>query len=384
MGQRTEELLSSEWIEDIKDKLYQKMLFNVKKAEGLQIPYTVEQGEWVCPGKHSWTNGFWGATLWQMYLMTNDSYFRDEAVIAEKKMDAALYDFKGLYHDVGFMWLIQSGVRYELEKNIDSFDRTYFCALILASRFNPHGFIRAWNGNNREGWAIIDTMMNLPLLFWASRQTGDSRFRLIALEHADTCMKYFVRADGSCNHIVIFDAETGAYLSNPAGQGYASGSCWSRGEAWAIYGFALCYRMTGNEAYLLTSCKIAEHFIKSVAKTEWLPLCDFDAPAVPKIQDNAAASIAICGLLELSEFVSEDVKSKYMDAAQNILRELVKNCIDWSMDQPGFLTHCTEAYHSSKRHIRMTYADYFFIEAINRLSCKRKMLFWAPDLLNNG
>ena len=129
-----------------------------------------------------------------------------------------------------------------------------------ASRFNPHGFIRAWN-EDRTGWAIIDCMMNLNLLYHAGEWTGDPRFRMIAMRHADTAMEHFVRADDSGNHIVIFDPETGAVLDTPAGQGFAPGSAWSRGQAWALYGFALSYIHTGKKEYLTVSQRVAEYYL---------------------------------------------------------------------------------------------------------------------------
>ncbi|MBQ7887980.1 MAG: glycoside hydrolase family 88 protein, partial [Clostridia bacterium] len=189
------------WAEQMKVKLEKKMRFAVSKAQGLSyIPYTTQDGEWAPTDICWWTNGFWGAELWQMFLMTGDTRYRDSAVCAERMMDEALHNIRGFDHDAGFRWLIQSGVRHALEKNQESFDRTLLSANLLAARFNPNGFIRAWNGEGREGWAIIDCMMNLPLLCWASRQTGDPRFKLIAMRHADTAMKHFVRTDGSCNH----------------------------------------------------------------------------------------------------------------------------------------------------------------------------------------
>ena len=223
------------WQEEVAAKLHTKMTYAVGKAREVDyIPYSTENGQWKPVHIHWWTNGVWPATMWQMYLATRDELFRDEAIRTEKMRDVNLEDFEGLSHDVGFMWLIQSGVRYALEGNKDSYARTMKAAQHLACRYNPNGFIRAWNGEGRQGWAIVDCMMNLPLLYWASEVTGDPRFRLIAMKHADTAMDVFIRPDGSCNHIIIFDAETGEVLDNPGGQGYESGSSWSRGQAWAL------------------------------------------------------------------------------------------------------------------------------------------------------
>ncbi len=373
-------LLPVDWLEDVKRKMEKKMRFGAEKALSAHIvPYTTENGEWKAFPIDWWTNGFWGAELWQMYLMSGDAFFRNAAVEAEEMMDEALKNFKELHHDVGFMWLIQSGVRYALEKNQDSYDRTYLCANLLAGRFNPNGFIVAWNSKWHVGRAIIDTMMNLPLLYWASRQTQDPRFKLIAMRHADTAMKYFVRDDGSCNHQVLFDPETGEYQDNPAGQGYASGSSWSRGQAWALYGFTLSYMMTGKKEYLDTAIRVANYFITCVQATDWIPACDFRSPLGGELLDNVAGGVAVCGLLELIKFLPELQQEAYAKAACKMLVAMEAYSADWSEDQPAILTHCTGAYGEQGHHITMNYGDYFFIEAVNKL-LGHELLFWAPDL----
>ena len=366
--------LPTGWAEGIKEKLSPKLRWMAQEAEKLElIPYTTRDGAFVCRELDWWTNGFWGAILWQMHLMTGDEAFRAAAIRAEELMDPALETYERLHHDVGFMWLIQSGVRHALEGNEESFRRTLFCAHFLASRFNPNGFIRAWNGEHQQGWAIIDCMMNLPLLYWASRQTGDPRFRLIAMRHADTAIRHFVREDGSCNHIVCFDPETGEFLSNPAGQGYASGSSWSRGQAWALYGFTLSHLMTGEVRYLDAAKKVAEYFLSALSE-DLIPDCDFRQPKGETVKDNAAGAIAACGLMELNAIHPDD---RYAQTAARLLLAMDGHCADWTLDNPAILTQCTEAWDHG-RHITMNYADYFFIEAVNKLlGCR--MLFWAPD-----
>lgn len=376
------------WLSETRKKLDEKMRFAAGKAAACDfIPYSTMNGEWAKTKINWWTNGFWGAAMWQMFRMTGDVYYRDAAVRAETMMDDALRDFENLHHDVGFMWLIQSGVRYALENNAESRKRTLLCANLLAGRYNPNGFIRAWNAEGdkvRDGWSIIDSMMNLPLLYWASRETKDPRYKLIAMRHADTAIRHFVREDGSCNHIVIFDAETGAMLDNPAGQGAASGSSWSRGQAWAIYGFALSYRMTGKKEYLDTAIRVARYFLSRISQSNWLPACDLqpaymetDAHGDPVLQDNAAGAIAACGLLEIADFTGEE---QYREDACKILKAMDASCADWTTRTPAILQKCTSAYHDIPgHHISMIYADYFFIEAVNRLSGSQ-MSFWAPDL----
>lgn len=367
------------WLEDVAARLHTKMTYAVCKAREVDyIPYSTENGQWKPVHIHWWTNGFWPATMWQMYLATRDELFRDEAIRTEKMLDVNLEDFEGLSHDVGFMWLIQSGVRYALEGNQDSYARTMRAAQHLACRYNPNGFIRAWNGEGREGWAIVDCMMNLPLLYWASEVSGDPRFRLIAMKHADTAMDVFVRPDGSCNHIIIFDAETGEVLDNPGGQGYESGSSWSRGQAWALYGFTLSYLHTGRQAYLDTAKRVANYFISQITD-DYIPRCDFRQPAEPVLKDNTAGVVAAAGLLVLSRQLPELEAVTYYDVAVKMLRAMEREDINWELNDPALLQRCTAAYHDIPgRHITMNYADYFFVEAIHMLR-GQKMLFWYPN-----
>ena len=367
------------WLEDVAARLHTKMTYAVGKAREVDyIPYSTENGQWKPVHIHWWTNGFWPATMWQMYLATKDELYRDEAIRTEKMLDVNLEDFEGLSHDVGFMWLIQSGVRYALEGNRDSYARTMKAAQHLACRYNPNGFIRAWNGEGREGWAIVDCMMNLPLLYWASEVSGDPRFRLIAMKHADTAMNVFVRPDGSCNHIIIFDAETGEVLDNPGGQGYESGSSWSRGQAWALYGFTLSYLHTGKQEYLDTAKRVANYFISQITD-DYIPRCDFRQPAEPVLKDNTAGAVAAAGLLVLSQQLPELEAVTYYDVAVKMLRAMEREDINWEPNDPALLQRCTAAYHDIPgRHITMNYADYYFVEAINMLR-GQKMLFWYPN-----
>ena len=367
------------WLEEVAAKLHTKMTYAVGKAREVDyIPYSTENGQWKPIHIHWWTNGFWPATMWQMYLATKDDMFRDEAIRTEKMLDVNLEDFEGLSHDVGFMWLIQSGVRYALEGNKDSYARTMKAAQHLACRYNPNGFIRAWNGEGREGWAIVDCMMNLPLLYWASEVSGDPRFRLIAMKHADTAMDVFVRPDGSCNHIIIFDAETGEVLDNPGGQGYESGSSWSRGQAWALYGFTLSYLHTGKQEYLDAAKRVANYFISQITD-DYIPRCDFRQPAEPVLKDDTAGAVAAAGLLVLAQQLPELEAVTYYDVAVKMLRAMEREDINWELNDPALLQRCTSAYHDIPgRHMTMNYADYYFVEAIHMLR-GQKMLFWYPN-----
>lgn len=373
-----------QWADQVLQKMDGKMRYGVEKAQELHgIPYSVKNGEWTTPGITWWTNGFWPAEMWQMFLETGDERYRLEAERAEKLMDEALRDVLTLHHDVGFMWLINSGVHYAIDGNKESLTRVLFCANMLAGRYNPNGFIRAWNGKGREGWSIIDTMMNLPLLHFASEYTGDPRYRLIALNHAKTVQRCFIREDGSTHHIVCFDPETGKVLDTPTGQGYAPGTSWSRGQAWALYGFMLSHVYTGDETFLHTARGVADYYLKNLPEDD-IPPVDFKQPAEPDVKDNCAGGIAACGLMELANALGDDPAAQgYRNAAIRMLRAMDEKCSDWTHDTPAILTMCTSAYHDVPgRHIAMNYGDYFFLEAMRRLKGEERLL-WRP-LLKKG
>ena len=356
------------WVDRVFQKLSAKMPHGVAKAREVDfMPYTTKDGAWK-PGNSItwWTNGFWPASMWQMFLATKEPLYREEAERAEAMMDEAFRRFEDLHHDVGFQWKISSGARYAIDGNPESLRRLLLAANLLAGRYNPNGFLRAWNGD-RTGWSIIVTMMNLPLLYWASKHTGDPRFRMIAMRHADHTLQHFLRPDGSVHHIVIFDPETDAVLDTPYGQGYASGSSWSRGQAWALYGFTLSFLHTGKPEYLEAAKRVAHYFIANVCE-DWIPDCDFRAPKAPRVKDNCAGGIASCGLLELSKVVPEFERDLYFNAAIQMLKAMDAHCADWTKKDPAIFTECTGAYHSvESRHITMNYGDYFFIEAMNKL-----------------
>ena len=241
------------WIDEVFDKLDEKLSKVTIKSRD-KIPYTSVNG--VHDNKADtdigwWTNGFWGGLNWLMYVGTGKEIYKETAMRSEEMLDGVFDIPKRLDHDAGFIWHLTAGLDYRLTGNEKSFNRNYLAAMSLMSRFNMRGsFIRAWNTDNAKGWSIIDCMMNLPLLYWASEVLDDDRFLQIAKAHADMAMQQHIREDGSVKHIVSHDLATGEYKENFAGQGYGVDSSWSRGCAWAVYGFALSYAHTKEERYL--------------------------------------------------------------------------------------------------------------------------------------
>ena len=205
------------WAEETLKKVREKMAWVSEKNKDI-IPYTTDENgnyddrsaedkQWNHDdGLNWWTNGFWGGIMWLLYQDTKDEKYAQIARVSEQKMEKCFESYFGLHHDVGFMFLPTAVADYRLTGNEDSRRIAMHAASLLAGRFNPVGrFIRAWNqvpGSDTRGWAIIDCMFNICLLYWASEESGDPRFRQIAMMHADTVMENFIRPDGSVCHIV--------------------------------------------------------------------------------------------------------------------------------------------------------------------------------------
>lgn len=324
-----------------------------------------------------WTNGFWGGIMWQMYHATGEKVYYIEAVNTENKLEENLHTYQGMDHDSGFKWLLTAVADYRLTGNKKSRDRALIAANSLAGRFNLAGsFIRAWNDDgdgSRAGWAIIDCMMNLPLLYWAYEEIHDPRFLQIAQAHADMAMKTFVREDGSANHIVVFDPATGEVLKTLGGQGYGEGSSWTRGQAWALYGFVLSYIHTGKAEYLNTAKKVARYFMENIPESGLIPV-DFCQPEDCTWEDGTAAAVAACGLLEIEKYVIENERPMYHQAAVKLLKALDREAC-WDEEKDYIIEKCTAAFHDETHDFPMMYADYYFIEAIWKL-CGQESFMW--------
>lgn len=371
------------WMEETWKKIQKKIGAVTDRIGGMIPGDPGPDGCYVDMGSRDifwWTNGFWSGILWQMYHATKEERYKTAAIETEEKLDEALHDFIGLHHDVGFMWLPSAVANCRLTFNKQSEIRGLHAASILAGRYNPAGrFIRAWNPDcdlslDTRGMMIVDCMMNIPLLYWASDVTGDSRFRTIAREHADTVLRHTIRQDGSCNHIVQFDPDTGEVLDAPGGQGYGRGSSWSRGQSWALYGMALSFAHTGEERYLNAAKQVAHYMMANVAMNGYVPLVDFRAPKEPILVDTTAGMIMACGLLEIAGHVGELERELYVENAVRVLRTLERNYCDWDSEKDAILGFGTVAYHGRK-HCPIIYGDYFLLEALLRLRGEELMIW---------
>jgi unsaturated chondroitin disaccharide hydrolase len=365
------------WVEEISQRMLMKMEVSIRRSEG-KIPYSTDSNGMYDDKSADkdlmwWTNGFWEGMLWLMYAQTGDGYYKElenrmEEILDRILLGATDYGIDPLHHDVGFMWLHSSVANYRLTGNLRSRTRGLIAANYLSSRFNIKGnYIVAWDGKDRQGWSIIDTMMNIPLLYWAAEETGYDRYRSVAMAHADKTLENVLRPDGSVIHIIRYHEETGEVLETFGGQGYEVGSSWTRGQAWAIYGFALSYLRTKEQRYLEAAKRVAQYFLSAVAPFNYIPPVDFRSPKEPPYIDTTAGAIAACGLLELEKHVSEFEKDMYLSGALKIMKALSESQCNFDTATDSILQNGSEAYHTNK-HLSIIYGDYFYMEAMLRLN----------------
>ena len=329
----------------------------------------------------NWTNGFWPGMMWLMYVGTGNEEYKKTAIRGEELLDKALEDYKKLHHDVGFMWQISSVANYRITGNKASCNKGLYLASTLFSRYNIEGrYIRAWNHWSDKAFdldktrTIIDCMMNLNLLYWASEEIKDERFKRVAMAHADTTLRDHIRDDGSVQHQTYHEIDTGRKIKigDFPGQGYREDSSWSRGVAWAVYGFVLSYIHTGEQRYLDAAIKTADHFIREVKKTDYLPVSDFYAPAKPVYYDASAGMITACGLIEIAKILGGEQGESYLQEAINLLKAADKHFCDYDHDHDPLVQKSTGSYPRLPHLLKTTevpyiFGDFFFVEAMLKL-----------------
>ena len=363
------------WVEQTFAKVDAKMSKVTVRSRDKIVDGVDENGVHKVISPNGWTAGFWGGLNYLLYEYTKNEEYLKTARSIEKQMDAGLRNYEALHHDVGFMWHILSGANYRLTGDEGSKRRNLFAASTLYSRFIPNGgFIRAWNnpwrGHDSSNWSIIDCLMNLPILYFASDVIGDDRFKQIAIAHADMALYDHLREDGSIAHIVEHDRESGEAVCTYGGQGFGVGSCWSRGQAWGLYGFIISYKHTGEQRYLNAAKLVANYFIANCCD-DWLPRVDFRAPSQPVYYDSTAGACAACGLIEIAKAVGENEGGMYMNAAINILKAMEAKFMNYDPDTDDMLGYGTVLYPTDGNlknvHISIIYGDYFFTEALLKL-----------------
>ncbi len=293
---------------------------------------------------NQWTNGFWTGQLWLAYEYTKDERLKEAALHQTGSFRyRADHRVETDTHDLGFLYSPSCVAAYKLTGDKKARDTALMAADMLLERFHEKGrFLQAWGklddpGNYR---LIIDCLLNLPLLYWASQVTGDETYAEKAQAHVHTALSVLIRPDGSAYHTFYFDPETGEPLKGVTHQGYSADSAWSRGQAWGVYGLALSYRYTRKAEYAQLFDKVTEYFLEHLPKN-LIPYWDFiftDGSAEPR--DSSAAAIGACGLLEMAKLVPDQKGKKYREYARQLMKALWEHCAAKNSDESdGLLLH---------------------------------------------
>lgn len=363
-----------EWVKNSLERA-KKQLSNALQAntDPTRIPRsTKKDGSIHLVPSDDWTSGFFAGSLWYMYEYTKDEQWKKEA----EKWTASLEKEKHnkSTHDLGFMLYCSFGNGYRLTGKEQYKEVLLEGANSLITRFNPKvGLIKSWDSSEKWQYpVIIDNMMNLELLFWTTKVSGDSIYYNIAVTHALNTIKHHFRPDNSSFHVINYDTTTGKVLWKGTHQGYSDESAWARGQAWGLYGYTMTYRETKDKRFLDQATKIADFFINHKnLPADRIPYWDFNAPDQPKApRDAAAAAIASSGLLELSKYAGKKGKT-YQEAATAMIK---------SLSTPGYtakegtnnnfiLMHATgHLPGDSEIDVPLVYADYYYIEGLMRLN----------------
>jgi len=333
-------------------------------------PRTIDpDGRLLLVPPSDWTSGFFPGVLWQLYEFTGDERWLTEARQATAKLEREKYN--GRTHDMGFKIYCSFGQGYRLTGDTTYRSTIIQAAKTLSTRFNPAvGCIRSWDHNSHR-WdfpVIIDNMLNLELLFAATRLTGDSSFYHIAVSHANTTLNNHFRPDGSTYHVVDYNPETGEVEHRNTHQGYSDHSTWARGQAWALYGYTMCYRETNDEQYRQRAAEVAAWLMSHPRMpADGVPYWDFDAPGIPEEpRDASAAAVIASALYELSMLVAEG--DSFRNYADHIVHTLATSYTAATGTHHGFiLLHSTGSKPaSSEVDVPLIYADYYFLEAMQR------------------
>ena len=352
----------------------ERSLEQLKPYDFMMSPRNIAPGDsvWhqrpVC--KELWTEGFWPGILWYAY-----EYSGDEAILEAAKGYTEVLEFlsenPAYDHDLGFIVFNSYGNGYRLTGDEHYRNVILATAERLAELYNPAvGTMLSWprevenfGGHN----TIMDNMINLETLFWAAENGGRPELRDIAIAHADTTMKYHFREDGSCYHVAVYDAVSGEFMRGCTHQGYSDDTMWARGQAWAIYGYTVCYRFTHDQRYLEHACKVTDVYLEGLPE-DMVPYWDFNDPQIPNAsKDASAAAVVASALIELSGYVAGEKGSKYLADAESMLKSLHENYRSGDSN-PAFLLHSTgHRPAGSEVDYSIIYADYYYIEALIRL-----------------
>lgn len=364
-------------LEFIKERTYK----NLEVFKGKTLPkHSSQNNVYAVDTNHDWTAGFWCGILWLMYEYTDDEIFKERALVQcegfKERMDNCV---QVDCHDVGFLYTLSCVAGYKFTGDEELKKYALMAADVQVTRYRENGgYIQSWGDNGDKDFCmlIIDSMMNLPILFWAYEVTGEKKYYDIAVNHANACAKNILRDDNSTFHTYWFDEKTGAPLCGKTAQGKSDSSIWARGQAWAIYGFSLAYRYTKNEEYMEISKKTLEYFLNNQRSDN---LCYWDLTFKEPCDeplDSSASAIAVCGMLdEMQNLGTDDLYG----TIQEILESLAENCsgrLDGNSN--GLLLHSVYSIpHGQGIDECCLWGDYFYAESLLRIYKDNKWnLYW--------
>lgn len=328
---------------------------------------------WHCRkvDKEEWCGGFWPGVLWYDYEYTQDPEIREQAERFTASLEF-LSKMPAYDHDLGFLIYCSYGNAYRLTGKEEYKQVILHTAAAAAALYRPQvGTMLSWprnvgmfGGHN----TIMDNMINLEMLFWAAKNGGDPRLYDIAVSHANKTMKYHFRPDYTSYHVAVYDTLTGDFIKGVTHQGYADNSLWARGQAWAIYGYTVVYRETGDPRYLDFVQKVADVYLERLPE-DYVPYWDFDDPSIPNApRDASSAAIVASALLELSTYLPASRGRMYQEAAEAMLATLGTDKYRSGRSKPSFLLHSVGHWPAgSEIDAAIIYADYYYIEALIRL-----------------
>lgn len=349
---------------------YSLMIDKIEDSAKIVNPKSIIEGKMKYISPREWTSGFFPGSLWYLYELTGDKKWKPYAIKYTEALDTIQYYTEN--HDVGFMIYCSYGNGLRLTGNEAYKDVIINAAKSLSTRFIPEaGIIQSWNPNKSKDWVcpvIIDNMMNLELMFEATKLSGDSTFHNIAITHADNTIKNHYRPDYSTWHVIDYDKSDGSVRHRNTHQGFSDESAWSRGQAWGIYGFVMCYRETGDPAYLEQALRSSDFVLNHPNYPEdGVPYWDFDSTDIPDTyRDASAGAILASAWYELSTYSDHQ---DYKSIADNIITTLSGPEF---IAEPGtngdfILMHSVGSLpHNSEVDVPLNYADYYYLEALKR------------------
>lgn len=362
---------SSKTLFEQKDKLVSQIsqqvdYLVVNSANDTLVPRSFENGKYDLVTQKDWCCGFPAGSYWYLYELTGDKKW--ETIATENTLKINGVQYRKNTHDLGFMVFCSYGNAYRITKNEDYKKVVIEASESLITRFDSTiGCIKSWDWAKQWQFpVIVDNMMNLEMLFWASKETGDPKYRNVAIAHANTTLANHFRENMSSYHVIDYDTITGQAIAKQTHQGLKDDSSWARGQAWGLYGFVVCFRETGDTKYLDAAKKIAA-FIQQNLPEDLVPYWDYNDPAIPNTYRDASAAAITSSALYILSTITDEGKEEYAALAEKILASLSSPEYLAEVGQNGgfLIKHCVgNMPKNSEVDTPINYADYYYLEAL--------------------